>query len=302
MLNVRQTKSELKEIFVRLYLDCIPCLLRQTLDSSRAVTDDPAVHEKMLREVLAWCAGVDLSDSAPVIASRIHRRLRELSGVEDPYKEAKAEQNRMAIALLPELEHELEVADDPLGLSVRLAIAGNIIDLGVKGSVEKPDVHESVRRALECGVDGDFEAFRAAVESAESILYLADNAGEIVFDRLLLERLPKSKVTLAVRGYPVINDVTMADAEFCGLTELVKVVDNGSDAPGTVLDECSAEFRKIFSNADLIISKGQGNFETLSDVDANIFFLFKVKCPLVAEQTGMTIGSQVLMRTSKAIG
>ena len=282
---------------MKLYLDCIPCLIRQTLDSSRSVSDDPDVHEKMMREVLAWCAEVDLSNSAPVVASRIHRRLRELSGVADPYKEAKEEQNRMAMALLPELEKELDAADDSLELSARLAIAGNIIDLGVKGSVEKPDVHESVRKALECEVDGDFEAFRSAVESAGSILYLADNAGEIVLDRLLLERLPREKLTLAVRGYPVINDVTMADAEFCGLTDLVKVVDNGSDAPGTVLEECSAEFRELFESADMIISKGQGNFETLSDVDANIFFLFKVKCALVADQSGMKIGSQVLMHS-----
>ncbi|MFA7174290.1 MAG: ARMT1-like domain-containing protein [Kiritimatiellia bacterium] len=284
---------------MKLFLDCIPCLLRQTLDSSRAVTDDPAIHEKILREVLAWCATVDLSESSPVIASRIHRRLRELSGVDDPYAEAKAAQNQMALKLMPQVEQALAEADDPLELSVRLAIAGNIIDLGVKGSIEKADVHESIRKALESGVDGDFEEFRAAVERAESILYLADNAGEIVFDRLLLERLPREKITLAVRGYPVINDVTMADAIQCKITELVKVVDNGSDAPGTVLSECSAEFREIFAAADLIISKGQGNFETLNEVEANIFFLFKVKCPMVAEQSGMKIGSQVLMHQSR---
>jgi hypothetical protein len=284
---------------VKLYFDCIPCLLRQTLDATRSVTDDSAVQEKMLRDVLLMCAEADLSGSAPLLASRIHRRLREITGVDDPYEQAKAEQNRMAMALLPELERKLESADDPLELSVRLAIAGNIIDLGVKGSVEKPDVHESVRQALECGVDGDFEEFRAAVECAERILYLADNAGEIVFDRLLVERLPMEKVTLAVRGSPVINDVTLADAQQCGLADLVKVVDNGSDAPGTVLAECSVEFREIFNNADLIISKGQGNFETLSDADANIFFLFKVKCALVAEQTGHKIGSQVLMRSKR---
>jgi len=133
---------------MKLFLDCIPCLLRQTLDSSRAVTDDPAIHEKILREVLAWCATVDLSESSPVIASRIHRRLRELSGVDDPYAEAKAAQNQMALKLMPQVEQALAEADDPLELSVRLAIAGNIIDLGVKGSIEKADVHESIRKAL----------------------------------------------------------------------------------------------------------------------------------------------------------
>ncbi|MFO7937536.1 MAG: ARMT1-like domain-containing protein [Kiritimatiellia bacterium] len=282
---------------MNLYLDCIPCLIRQTIDASTSVTDDPAVHEKMLKEVLLWCSKVDFSTSAPVMASRIHRRLRELTGIEDPYAEIKAEQNRLAMQLLSELEHDLETAEDPLQLSVRLAIAGNIIDLGAKGTVEKEDIHDSINRALQRDVDGDFELFRSELEKADKILYLADNAGEIVFDRLLIERLPMEKVILAVRGKPVINDVTVKDAEQCGLTDIVKVIDNGSDAPGTVLSECSDEFRRIFDEADVIISKGQGNYETLSDVDANIFFLFKVKCKLVAEQSGMEIGSQVLMRT-----
>ena len=282
---------------MRTFLDCIPCLMRQALDAARVVSSDTAVHEKILREVLGWASEMDMSKSAPVLAQMIHRRLNQITGVEDPYRAAKDAQNRMAMDMMPKLKALVENSADPLALSVRLAIAGNIIDLGVKGSVDKPDLHESVERALNVGLEGDIEDFKAVVESAESILYLADNAGEIVFDRLLIEQLPLEKVTLVVRGHPIINDVTMVDARSTGLTDLVTVIDNGSDAPGTVLDDCSRMFRDKFESADLIVSKGQGNFETLSDTSANIYFLFQVKCSLVAEQAQRVTGSHILMRS-----
>ncbi len=133
-----------------------------------------------------------------------------------------------------------------------------------------------------------------AAARAGRILYLADNAGEIVFDRLLVEALAPQRVTLAVRGTPVLNDATAADARAVGLTEICEVIDNGSDAPGTVLEDCSREFRQRFSTADLIIAKGQGNFETLSEAPGNIFFLFKVKCPVIATRTGLPEEAQVL--------
>ncbi len=272
-------------------------MARQALDAARSVTHDTALQETILREVLSWCSQCAYDQPPPLMAARIHRRLRELTGVADPYAAARNDQNCMALALLPELEAMVAAADDPFDTAVRLAIAGNIIDLGVKGDVKKTDVRESIQDSLAHGISGDLEEFRAAVEKAERILYLADNAGELVFDRLLLQRLPRERVVLAVRGAPVINDVTLADAEQCGITGLVAVVDNGSDAPGTVLAECSQEFRSIFRAADMIISKGQGNFETLNDEEANIFFLFKVKCRLVAEHTGLRLGAQALLRS-----
>ncbi|HMB00704.1 MAG TPA: ARMT1-like domain-containing protein, partial [Spirochaetota bacterium] len=141
------------------------------------------------------------------------------------------------------------------------------------------------------------KGFRRAVEEADKILYLMDNAGEIVFDKLLLEQLPLTKITAAVRGAPVINDAVMSDAEEVGICDMVNVIDNGSDAPGTVLEECSSAFTEYFNNADLIIAKGQGNYESLSDTDVNIIFLFQVKCNLVAEQTGLPTGTHVMLNT-----
>lgn len=275
-------------------LDCIPCFVRQALDACRKVTADPVIHEKLLREVLVWVSEVDLSVSPPVLAQRIHRRLRELTGEVDPYREAKDQHNQMALSLFPALQAELIGCNDPFSRAVHLAIAGNIIDLGAKSGLTDEDIHASLEQAASEGLLGDLAAFRAAVAGAKRILYLADNAGEIVFDRLLIEQLPLDRVTLAVRGGPILNDVTRIDAQTVGLDQLVAVIDNGSDAPGTVLATCSDEFKQHFSGADLIISKGQGNFETLSEATENIFFLFKAKCPVVANQVGCSVGTQVL--------
>ena len=275
-------------------IDCIPCFVRQTLDACRMVSDDPALHEKMMREVLGWISEMDLSASPPVLAQRIHRRLRELTGVTDPYRDAKAQQNQMAMQMLPDLQAEVAASDDPFSRAVHLAIAGNIIDLGAKSGLTDSDIHASLEQAASEELLGDLEAFRSAVSAAKNILYLADNAGEIVFDRLLIEQLPRERVTFAVRGVPILNDVTRVDATTVGIDTLVEVMDNGSDAPGTVLADCSEDFQKRFAEADLIISKGQGNFETLSDSPGNIFFLFKTKCPVVADQVGCPVGMQVL--------
>ncbi|NQU08240.1 MAG: DUF89 family protein, partial [Candidatus Abyssubacteria bacterium] len=139
------------------------------------------------------------------------------------------------------------------------------------------------------------DLFRAAA-GAEHILYLADNAGEIVFDRLLLEALPVEKITVAVRGAPVINDATMEDAETAGIPQIAPVIANGSDAPGTLVEECSEEFRSCFNVADLIIAKGQGNYETLSDARKHIFFLLSVKCQLIAADISAPVGALVVKR------
>ncbi len=275
-------------------IDCTSCFVRQTLDACRMVSDDSAMHEKMVREVLGWMSEMDLSASPPVLAQRIHRRLRELTGVTDPYRDAKAQQNQMAMHMLPDLQAEVAASDDPFSRAVHLAIAGNIIDLGAKSGLTDSDIHASLEQAASEELLGDVEAFRSAVNGAKNILYLADNAGEIVFDRLFIEQLPRERVTFAVRGAPILNDVTRIDAATVGIDTLVEVIDNGTDAPGTVLADCSDAFQKRFAEADLIISKGQGNFETLSDSPENIFFLFKAKCPVVAEQVGCSVGTQVL--------
>jgi hypothetical protein len=280
-------------------LDCIPCLLRQSLEAARLVSTDPAFHEKILRDVLSWTLEMDLDQqSPPAMGQRIHRRLRQTTGVDDPYREAKEKLNNLALELIPAFRAEVESAEDPLRMAARLAIAGNMMDMGVNINLTEADVRQTMKQALTAPFFGEMDKFRQAIAEAKSILYLADNAGEIAFDRLLVEQLPTERVIVAVRGAPVINDATLVDAQTVGLDKIVKVIDNGSDAPGTILSDCSPEFRRLFATADLIIAKGQGNFETLSGEAGNIFFLFKVKCAVIAEHVKQPLGMQILTQST----
>jgi len=275
-------------------LDCIPCLVRQSLEMARMVSDDTGLHEQVLRDVLTRAADMDMRQSPPVMAQHIHHHLRSMTGVEDPYREAKVHQNRMALKVFPDMQAKIESSKDPLVTAARLAIAGNIIDMGVNGNITIDSLRESIDQALTTEFVGDRDDFVQASARAKSILYLCDNAGEIVFDRLLIEALGASRVTAVVRGAPVLNDATMADAVSTGLHKIVTVMENGSDAPGTLLDDCSTEFRKHFEQADMIIAKGQGNFETLSEAPYPIFFLFQAKCPVIAGHADVPLKSHVL--------
>ncbi|MDD3733204.1 MAG: ARMT1-like domain-containing protein, partial [candidate division Zixibacteria bacterium] len=190
-----------------------------------------------------------------------------------------------------------EQSQKPLETAVRLAIAGNIIDFGPNSRLVDTQVSEAIEHSLSAPLDTEeLETFKKSLNTSSVILYLGDNAGEIVFDRLLIEQLPLDKITFVVKGYPVINDATMSDAIATGLTELVRVIDNGHDAPGTIIDQCSDEFKKIYARADLVIAKGQGNYETLSNEDKNIFFLLKAKCPIIARHLAVELGSIVIRR------
>jgi uncharacterized protein with ATP-grasp and redox domains len=283
---------------MQIYLDCIACFVRQALDAARLATDDEQIHEKVVREVLRLAADLDMSQSPPSIGQQIHRLIRNLVGQDDPYHGIKRRFNNMALKLYPELRKQILGSDDRLETAIRLAIAGNIIDFGVNGSLEESHVKETISDSLSGSLDTkQIQGFKDAVNAAEEILYLADNAGEIVFDRLLIEQLSIEKVTVVVKGEPVINDATMEDALLTGLPNIVEVIDNGSDGPGTILDNCSKIFRRRFENADLVIAKGQGNYETLSDVNKNIFFVLKAKCPVIAKDLGCKVGEMILRRS-----
>jgi len=285
---------------MRTYLDCIPCFIRQSLDAARHATEDVYIHQKVVRGVIGLANNLDMSQSPPVIGQKIHRLIRELAGVEDPYHNVKQQFNNLALKLYSEMRNSVVESENRLETAVRLAIAGNIIDFGVNSTLQESELEKTISQCLsEKLTDMQIEPFRKAIDEAEDIFYLADNAGEIVFDRLLIEQLPIERITVAVKGEPVINDATMEDANLAGLTRIVEVIDNGSDAPGTILETCSQNFCNRFENADLIIAKGQGNYETLSNVDKNIFFILKAKCPVIARDLGCKVGEMILRRGEK---
>jgi len=283
---------------MRTYFDCIPCFVRQALDSARLITDDEQIHEQVIRGVLRLASRMDLRQSPPAMAQKIHRLIHKLTGVEDPYLQTKNRFNQLALKMYPELREQVQASTDPFETAVRLAIAGNIIDLGVKSGLAESQVERTITRSLTESLDMEaLKEFRNATAQAKDILYIGDNAGEIVFDRLLIEQLPCENITFVVKAGPIINDATMEDAEIVGLTDIVTVIDNGSDAPGTILESCSEAFRRRFDEADLVIAKGQGNYETLSDVDKDIFFILRAKCPVIAQHLGCEIGQMILRRS-----
>ena len=288
---------------MKTYLDCVPCFVRQVFDSVKMTTEDKQIQEKVLREALFLASTMDMDQSPPAMAQKIHRFIREITGVQDPYLKVKERFNRYALKMYPELKERIENSADPLETAVRLAIAGNIIDLGVKSGLAESQVVKILTKSLTESFDMKaLEEFRNAIAQAKDILYLGDNAGEIVFDRLLIEQLPCKNITFVVKAGPIINDATMQDAEMTGLTDMVSVIDNGSDAPGTILESCSDDFRSRFAGADLVIAKGQGNYETLSDADKNIFFVLKVKCPVIARDLGCTVGEMILRKNESFNG
>jgi uncharacterized protein with ATP-grasp and redox domains len=226
----------------------------------------------------------------------IHRIIRQESGHDDPYRSEKIRLNRMAGDAYEHLKLEVSRSPRAKDLALRLAVAGNVIDFGPPdngNSFQMGEISEAAKQEALAIDDGSL--FWRAVDRAEHILYLGDNAGEVYFDRLLIERLPVEKVTFVVRGNPIINDLTLNDLNGCGLGEMVEVIDNGSDAPGTSREDCSDEFHERFAAADVVISKGQGNYETLSGVkDKRIFYLLKAKCPVLARDLGVPQDSLIV--------
>ena len=280
---------------MRTYLDCYPCFLRQALDAARMAGADEHQQKVVLDRVLDVLRQIELSNTPPEIGDRVHRIVRQEVGDGDPYRAAKESSTRQALALYPRLKTLVAEADDPLEVAVRLSIAGNIIDAGPNWEY---DLWDTVERVLvqPFAIDNG-SAFREALARVDRVLYLADNAGETVFDRVLIEALD-IPVTYAVKGGPTLNDATREDALAAG-DQAAEVVSTGSDAPGTVLDRargraCSDEFRRLYDNAELVIAKGQANYETLSEEGPKVFCLLQTKCPVIARDVGVPVGSIVL--------
>jgi uncharacterized protein with ATP-grasp and redox domains len=270
--------------------ECIHCLARQAVEIAEEATKDVITQEKIIKMSLKELGEMDFKETAPEIAFRMHQHAKNITGINDPYIRLKEEYNNIAKEIYDRICEEkwLDKAEDPFDMACRLAIAGNIIDFSVGIKLEQSDVVKSIEESIKHDIFGTgTKALKEAVEKAKNIMYIADNAGEIIFDKFLLENLPLNKVTYVVKGGPIVNDATMEDAISTGVIDLVKVIDNGHSAQGTVLKDCSSDFKREFDKADLIISKGQANFETLSDIkDKKMFYLLRAKCCSVASALG----------------
>jgi uncharacterized protein with ATP-grasp and redox domains len=277
--------------------ECDHCFLRQAADAAGRTALSPATRETLLKAVREELVRLPADVTPPVKASRIHALIREISGDPDPYHAAKQEATEHALSLYPRLKQLLALASDPLESAIRLAIAGNIIDLGVASEY---DLEASIERVLvqPLGID-HLSRLKSALRSAKSILYLGDNAGETVLDRLLIELL-EQPVIYVVKGGPAVNDATREDATAAGLDKVCKVIDNGAATLGTLLEQCTPELQQRFNTADLIIAKGMANYESLSGSRAGLFFLLQAKCAVIARHLGVLEKSIVVLEDHRA--
>ena len=291
---------------MRTYLECIPCFFKQALNVSNIAGIDDETQKKILDDICGAIPSISMDATPPEIAVQIYGIFSKRTGIDDPYKKLKEKCNTVALSLYPELKQLVAEADNTLLAAVECAIAGNIIDYG---AVENLQVREELRAILERETDSirqeseeffNFSAFVHSLEQANRLLYIGDNAGEIVFDRVLLETIKEvtsiEEVFFAVRDKPIINDVTEKDAYETGMDHIAEIVSSGSEAPGTILSRCSPRFQSLFSNADIVISKGQGNYESMSGSieRADVFFLLRAKCEVIAKHLGCRVGDIIL--------
>lgn len=280
---------------MKIKLDCLPCICRQVLESARMATDD----EKLIREIMNKYAKIipeiDDNTMAPIVAGKMQEFIKTKTGVSDPYKEFKNRNLQEVERFLPIVKKEINRADDSIFASLIMSAMGNSIDAGVSLNV---DIETNIEMALENGFAySDYDQFENELLNAKELLIIADNVGEALFDRILLEELNTYEIEIvyAVREVPVLNDISEKEAIMLGLDKYAKVIKSGSKAPGMVMEEASDVFMNAYEKADIIISKGQGNLEGLSEVNKDIYFLLKAKCDLVANLLEVDVGDFVFI-------
>ena len=264
---------------MKTFLDCLPCMMSQALRAGRMATNDEKIIKELLDSIGAMIKDIPLENTPPQTGDVIYKKVREITGVIDPYKKIKEANIQEALSLYPELKEIIKKSDNKLLTAIRIAIAGNVIDFGVG---KEFNIAEDIKKTLQqdFGIL-NFNEFVKHLEKANNILYLGDNAGESVFDKLLIEELNKH-VTYVVRDIPVINDATYEDAVASGIDKVAKIISSGSSAPAVIPELCNDDFMERFNKADMVISKGQGNYEGLSNVKRSVFFLLKAKCHVIA--------------------
>ena len=283
---------------MKTYLECLPCFLKQTLKVMELNSIEENKRQVIMKRIMENLANIDLNKTPPEFAKVIYGTITDSLGSKDLYKEIKERDNKHALSLVPEVLELINNSENPLFTAVKIAVAGNIIDFA---SSQDYNVKKTINQVIENGfIVNDFEMFKKEIEKAKSVAYIADNSGEIVFDKLLIEEIMKKnncKIDFFVRGFPIINDATKYDARLVGIHDLenVEIKEIVDGFPNTENKELIDSLEKY----DLIISKGQANYECLSEFNANIYFLLITKCPTIARDLGVEIGESLIKKQLK---
>ena len=275
---------------------CVTCILNQ-VEKTLAVMDiDPKTAEKIRAEAQGMSPHFSYAHTPPFVAKDVYQMISRLSGNDDPLHGVKQESMRNAAEHLPFIHGQIAASSDPLFAALKAAVAGNVIDFGAK---EQFDLAREIGSVFKTDFTiNDYRMLKADIEKHEEIMILADNSGENVYDKVLIETIktlyPSKQIRYVVRGRPIINDITVAEAEQVGIGEIAQIVDSGVDTPGLDLLRAREGFAEMFEAAPLVIAKGMGNYECLEGSDRPIYFLFKVKCDVVAESVAAPVGSLIL--------
>lgn len=278
--------------------ECLLCQLRSIGKHLDTVDIAESDRIEIIQSFTAYISHADPKITNPEMAAELNRLIAAHHPEKEIYKEIKREFNDLMLGLYDKYHKKVLASDDPLRTAMKLAIAGNIIDFGPNHAFDAEETIESVLNAS-LRHDDSTSMFRD-IKNADKVLYLADNAGEIVMDKLFISMLNHKGLKVAVRGEPVLNDVVKKDAVYVGLDKIAPVIDNGAAIPSTVLHQCSDEFVGTYNKADVVIAKGQGNLEgLLNQRNKNLYFLFTVKCPAIARLTKAEVGDFVVMHSSR---
>lgn len=277
--------------------DCVNCIIGQIDKAIKLLNLDEEKAKTIQEEVLKKSQSFSFNHTPPYVAREVYEYLATQTNCADPLENLKQESIQNALEFVPFIEKKIRQEEDKLFTAIKAAVAGNVIDFGAK---EQFCLEEEINKVFTThfAID-DYNKLAKQIEEKENILILADNAGENVFDKILIKIIkrlyPQKKITYATRGKPIINDITTKEALQIGIDKFATVVSTGVDTPGLELSRANTVFRNIFEKAELIISKGMGNFECLETLkDKRIFFVFKVKCNVVATAIGKEVGDIIL--------
>lgn len=287
---------------MKLSIECLPCLINQAVRMAKVHLDTEAEQRSLVKKIMLEIAAIEDEASAPYAAQKIQRAFKDALQNQDPYREEKHFYNSEMLKLEGEFWDLVRSAEDRLGVALKLAAAGNIIDFGPGHDLSREKVLEVIHQTLAKDFPAEaFDVLKSDLQAARKLLYLGDNTGEIVFDKIFIrtikEEYPRLEIDFATRGEAVLNDITEEDAYLVGMDGYARIINNGTDIPGTVLEHCSHSFQKVFNEADLIIAKGQGNFESLygSGRD-NLYYVFLCKCNLFMERCGANQNDIMLIK------
>ncbi|NRY59245.1 damage-control phosphatase ARMT1 family protein [Clostridium beijerinckii] len=284
---------------MKIHDKCLPCMVNQVIK----VANITGVNnkEELLKEVFTYLSKMDFDATTPEIIGEIFGMIKEHTNNQDPYKETRNYYNTLFLKLLPEFERKIEQDENSFQLAVRYAIVGNIIDFNPIHNTLLEDIFDYFEKMeqLELAID-DSKELAEDILNSKTLLYLGDNCGEICMDKILLKKIkelnPNVKIFFGVRGKPVVNDSIAEDAYAVGIDEYAEVIDNGDGSLGTVLKKTSHEFKEAYKKADVVIAKGQANYECLSEEKKKIYFLLMTKCDVIANDIGAPEKKMICMK------